>query len=72
MATFNETCTPTSTTYVHDQDIVISNLSNLLTYISKFAEFFLLLADLLVTAFKETHAPASRKYIAEQGIVISN
>ena len=86
MATFNETCPPTSGKYVAAQGIVTPNSSKAFqtfcSHSSVYAlqkqpknlnfQIFLGLTDHLVATLNKTHAPTSKTNLAEQGIVKPN
>ena len=86
VATFNETCAPTSRIYVAEQGKAMLNLSktfqNLWLHSSVFGykktlksyilRVFLPLRDTLVATFNERRAPTSRIYIAEKDTVMPN
>ena len=86
MATFSETCAPTSKKCASQQGIVMPNWSKTfqtfwshssVLYLEKQPKnlnftVFLPLRDPLLSTFNQTRAPTSKNYVTEQSIVMTN
>ena len=85
MATFSETCAPTSRKYIAEQGTMARSMAGTLTFLSHFSVFafekypksikyqkFFTFKESLVATFNENYALTSRKYVVEQDKTMPN